>query len=64
MIGQVKGNVAWNLRRQKKEKMEEGEDAENGGGRKRKGEQKHVFILIVLCFHCQGLFGLEIYCNN
>jgi hypothetical protein len=20
---------------------------------------EHVFILIVLCFHCQGIFGLE-----
>ena len=20
---------------------------------------QHVFILIVLCFHCQGIFGLE-----
>ena len=25
---------------------------------------QHVFILIVLCFHCQGIFGLEIYCNK
>jgi hypothetical protein len=24
---------------------------------------QHVFTLIVLCFHCQGIFGLEIYCN-
>ena len=23
---------------------------------------QHVFILIELCFHCTGLFGLEIYC--
>ena len=22
-----------------------------------------VFILIELCFHCQGIFGLEIYSN-
>jgi hypothetical protein len=21
---------------------------------------QHVFILIVLCFHCQGIFGIEI----
>ena len=25
---------------------------------------QHVFILIELCFHCPGLSGLEIYCNN
>ena len=25
---------------------------------------QHVFILIELCFHCPGLFGLEIYCNT
>ena len=25
---------------------------------------QHVFILIELCFHCQGIFGLEIYCNR
>ena len=24
---------------------------------------QHVFILIELCFHCQGIFGLEIYHN-
>ena len=24
---------------------------------------QHVFILIELCFHCWGIFGLEIYCN-
>jgi hypothetical protein len=24
---------------------------------------QHVFILIVLCFHCWGIFGLEIYRN-
>ena len=23
-----------------------------------------VFILIELCFHCQGIFGLEIYDNR
>jgi hypothetical protein len=28
-----------------------------------KGTQ-HVFILIELCFHCQGIFELEIYCNK
>ena len=22
---------------------------------------QHVFILTELCFHCQGIFGLEIY---
>jgi hypothetical protein len=25
---------------------------------------QHVFILIELCFHCLGIFGLEIYLNN
>ena len=25
---------------------------------------QHVFILIELCFHCPGLFGLEIYRNR
>ena len=25
---------------------------------------QHVIILTVLCFHCLGLFGLEIYCNR
>ena len=25
---------------------------------------QHVFILIVLCFHCRGIFGLEIYHNR
>ena len=25
---------------------------------------QHVFILIELCFHCQSIFGLEIYCNK
>ena len=25
---------------------------------------QHVFILIKLCFHCQGIFGLEIYLNT
>ena len=25
---------------------------------------QHIFILIVLCFHCQGIFALEIYCNR
>jgi hypothetical protein len=25
---------------------------------------KHVFILIEFCFHCLGIFGLEIYCNR
>ena len=25
---------------------------------------QHVFILIVLCFHCLGIFGMEIYCNR
>jgi hypothetical protein len=25
---------------------------------------QHVLILIELCFHFQGIFGLEIFCNN
>ena len=25
---------------------------------------QHVFVLIELCFHCTGLFGLEIYHNR
>ena len=25
---------------------------------------QHVFILIELCCHCQGIFGLEIYSNT
>jgi hypothetical protein len=25
---------------------------------------QHVFILIELCLHCWGIFGLEIYCNR
>ena len=25
---------------------------------------QHVFILIELCFHCWGIFGLEIYHNS
>ena len=25
---------------------------------------QHVFILIELCFHCRGIFGLEIYSNK
>ena len=25
---------------------------------------QHVFILIELCFHCRGIFGLEIYRNK
>jgi hypothetical protein len=25
---------------------------------------QHVFILIELCFHCQVIFGFEIYCNK
>ena len=25
---------------------------------------QHVFILTELCFHCPGIFGLEIYCNT
>ena len=25
---------------------------------------QHVFILTELCFHCWGIFGLEIYCNT
>jgi hypothetical protein len=25
---------------------------------------QHVFILTELCFHCRGIFGLEIYCNT
>ena len=25
---------------------------------------QHVFILIELCFHCPGLFGMEIYRNS
>jgi hypothetical protein len=25
---------------------------------------QHVFILIQSCFHCLGLFGLEIYCKT
>ena len=25
---------------------------------------QHVFILIVLCFHCLGIFGMKIYCNR
>jgi hypothetical protein len=25
---------------------------------------QHVVILTVSCFHCQGIFGLEIYCNS
>jgi hypothetical protein len=25
---------------------------------------QHIFILIVLCFHCPGIFGLEIYRNT
>ena len=25
---------------------------------------QHVFILIELCFHCQGIFGLENYLNK
>jgi hypothetical protein len=25
---------------------------------------QHVIILTVLCFHCQGIFGLEIYSNS
>ena len=25
---------------------------------------QHVFILIVLCFHCLGIYGMEIYCNR
>jgi hypothetical protein len=26
-------------------------------------DTEHVLILTELCFHCQGLFGLEIYRN-
>ena len=25
---------------------------------------QHIIILIELCFHCRGIFGLEIYRNN
>jgi hypothetical protein len=25
---------------------------------------QHIFMLNELCFHCQGIFGLEICCNN
>ena len=25
---------------------------------------QHVFILTELCYHCWGIFGLEIYCNK
>jgi hypothetical protein len=25
---------------------------------------QHEFILIVLCFHCRGIFGMESYCDN
>ena len=25
---------------------------------------QHVIILTVPCFHCLGIFGLEIYCNK
>jgi hypothetical protein len=25
---------------------------------------QHVLILIELCFHCPGLFGLDIYCKS
>jgi hypothetical protein len=25
---------------------------------------QHVFILTESCFHCWGIFGVEIYCNN
>ena len=25
---------------------------------------QHVFILTELCFHCPGIFVLEIYCNK
>ena len=25
---------------------------------------QHVFILTELCYHCWGIFGLEIYCNR
>jgi hypothetical protein len=25
---------------------------------------QHVFVLIELCFHCRGLFGLKIYLNK
>jgi hypothetical protein len=27
-------------------------------------DAQRVFILIELYFHCQGIFGLEIYCNR
>jgi hypothetical protein len=27
-------------------------------------DAQHVFILIEFCFHCWGIFGLEIYCNR
>jgi hypothetical protein len=27
-------------------------------------DTQQVFILIELCFYCQGIFGLEIYHNN
>ena len=44
----------------------DGEDGEDGSvvvDLPNLGAQ-HVFILIELCFHCPGLSGLEIYCNN
>jgi hypothetical protein len=25
---------------------------------------QYVFTLIVLCFHCLGIYGMEIYCNR
>jgi hypothetical protein len=42
MIGKIKGNTKWKIRRRKKEKMEERERGHRRGGRRRKVEQKHM----------------------
>jgi hypothetical protein len=90
MSGQIEGKVEGKVvGGEKKEKMEEGEDAEEEEGAEECGLEKpqalrglidvedgsigvdlpnlgtqHVFTLAVLCFHCRGVFGLEIYDNR
>ena len=63
MIGQIKGRSIgrWQKRRRRKWKRErmQKRKKKKSGAEANSLEKLHVFILIELCFHCRGIFGLE-----
>ena len=73
MIGLIKGKVEEEEEEKQSRNTQPGETTSSKGIDVKDGsivvdlcnlDAQHVFVLIVLCFHCQSIFGLEIYRNR